>query len=1395
MTTVRLRSSPSSPPANPTRPAHALLHQFFEEQATARPEQIAVITPGRMITYAQVEEAANRLARFLRAGGVGPGDKVGMLLPRSANVYIGLLGILKAGAAYVPIDPEYPADRVSYILNDCRAPYLLSVAELAGKAEFPGKTLLLDRQADELAAQPAERLTPEETRVTPQDLCYIIYTSGSTGKPKGVEIEHQNATNLVQVERDMFRIRPEDRVFQGFSIAFDASVEEVWLALANGASLVVGTSEMVHAGPALAGILTDQRVTVWSTVPTLLSMQDQDVPTVRLLILGGEACPPDLVQRWCRPGRRMFNTYGPTEATVIASAWECVPGKLVTIGPPIPTYTIILFDENMQPVPPGKPGELYIGGPGVARGYVGRPDLTAERFIPNPLPGSGGAQDRLYRTGDLGRWTADGEIEYLGRADGQVKIRGFRVELSEIEAVLLECPGVQAAAVAVHTDAGGIQQLVGYIVKRAAQMDGQEPDEDAIRSTLRSRLPPYMVPSVLETLDTLPMMPSGKVDRRALPAPRPRAARAGKLDPNRPGPRTDLEKQLAAVWEELFKQPVSIKDDFFLDLGGHSLLATRMVSALRKQAHLGDVAVLDLYRHPTIETLAAHIEKRQQAAAARAQNLEPPPPGSPAPSQFHPVNPTAYRWCALAQLVALYFILGFASLQLLAPYLTYTWALNEMGYSPLVTLLLTVGSAVAMYPLMLALSILIKWVVIGRFQPGFHPLWGAYYFRWWFVRSILAVTPRGLLTGTPLLNVYFRLLGAHVGKGVYLGTDEALAFDLLTIGDDAHIGSETVITGCTVEDGLLKIGTIVIGKRCFVGTRCVLRPGATMGEGAWLEDLSLLRSETRIRGGKRLAGSPAAPAGGLPAGRARDFARPTPARRIGFSLLTALSVLIFPALVIVALFPGLLVLEAVAAAWGGYWFLAATPVVAAGFIVLFCLEVALLKWLLVGRVRPGRYPLYGWFHFRKWFVDHLMGLVLDVLLPMYTSLYQVPWFRLLGARVGKHTELSTATNVTTDLLTVGDGSFVADSVALGAGRVEGGFLTLAETRIGSKTFIGNSALLPAGSSVADGCLIGCLSTVPTSAEDAAKSGVTWLGSPAFSLPHRQQSTEFPAEQTFNPTRKLKVQRALIEAVRLVLPLTIVLMLTCVLTEAVIDLDQAVPRWLVLLVFPLMLALAGLTAAAFAIVSKWVIMRRYTPRERPLWSPFVWATELVAAITEWLGDVYLVRALLGTPYVCTYFRLLGCKIGKRVFMDTTEITEFDLVEIGDDVALNDTCTIQTHLFEDRVMKMSYVRVGNRCSVGAGSTVLYDTFMGDGSSLEDLSLLMKGEVLPAGTAWTGIPAIPAVATSEREMLTTMLRGAGDVAGPVATMQRTSGRDPEGPSLLGPSLSGKGRDDPQR
>jgi amino acid adenylation domain-containing protein len=586
-----------------------LLHELFERQAEIRPDSVALDCTDQRMTYGELERRANQLARFLRSHGVRRGECVGLWLERSLDSYIALLGILKTGAAYVPLDPDYPAERAGFILFDCRARALVTSRGFADRlGGFNGQVLALDERKAEITAQPGDRLGRAETGTTPGDLCYVIYTSGTTGKPKGVEIEHRSAAHLVRVEGKLFQVQPNDRVYQGFSLAFDASVEEVWLALFAGATLVAGTRETARSGAALSRKLDQARVTVLSCVPTLLAMMEEDVSTVRLLILGGEICPPDLVKRWWRPGRRVFNTYGPTEATVIATCAECHPDEPVTIGQPIPNYLACILDEGLRSVPAGVAGELCLGGIGLARGYLDRPELTREKFI--SLGAKGGAQ-RFYRTGDLARWTADGKLEFLGRIDSQVKIRGFRVELAEIEAVLLECPGVQAAAVALREDGPAVQQLVGYVVLQS----GTPLDEQAIRGRLRERLPAYMVPALVETLPQLPTLASGKVDRKRLPTPRARPAEDRcELMP----PRTALEKQIVAVWEELFSPtPVSLQDDFFFDLGGHSLLVARMVSELRKNPPFRQLSVLDVYQHPTAEKLAAQFEKGKQREGER----------------------------------------------------------------------------------------------------------------------------------------------------------------------------------------------------------------------------------------------------------------------------------------------------------------------------------------------------------------------------------------------------------------------------------------------------------------------------------------------------------------------------------------------------------------------------------------------------------------------------------------------------------------------------------------------------------------------------------------------------------------------------------------------------------
>jgi non-ribosomal peptide synthetase-like protein len=460
-------------------------------------------------------------------------------------------------------------------------------------------------------------------------------------------------------------------------------------------------------------------------------------------------------------------------------------------------------------------------------------------------------------------------------------------------------------------------------------------------------------------------------------------------------------------------------------------------------------------------------------------------------------------------------------------------------------------------------------------------------------------------------------------------------------------------------------------------------------------------------------------------------------RTLLLGLLHAGGLLVFPVLVVAALFPGIVVMNELNYLDPGYWYLLLGPLAACSFVVFLCLEIAGIKWLFLGRVQPGTYPLLSWYYFRRWFVDQTMDLSLDILGPLYASVYLTPWYKLLGAKLGKEAEISTASFISPDLLDIGDESFIADNVSLGAPRVRDGFMTIGPNRIGKRSFIGNSAMLPPDTVIGDSVLIGCLSAPPNPA-DCQRFDSAWMGSPPFFLPQRQQSGTYSEHSTYNPNWFLRVQRALIEFVRVIAPSTGFIILLSLLFSGLLLLRDHFSLTQTLFFFPLLYSACGLTAALFTICMKWLLVGRYKAGEKPLWCNFIWRNELINALHEHLAGPFIVDSLTGTPFICWYFRLLGARIGKRVYMETSDFSEFDLVKIGHESELNADCTIQTHLFEDRIMKMSTVEIGAHCKVGAGALVLYDTKLEDGSRLGDLSLLIKGETLPAATSWEGIPA---------------------------------------------------------
>lgn len=606
--------------------AEICIHHLFERQVDQRPDATALVCGRQELTYAELERRANLLANLLIRSGAEPGSLVALCLPRSIDMVASVLAVWKAGASYVPLDPAYPPARLELMLADARPAVVVATESTRALVAASGvQVLCLDHQEAVLSSLPEERPL---TTVGPDDLAYCIFTSGSTGRPKGVLVSHRGVSNLAQAQRAAFGVGPEDRVFQFASLSFDASVFELTMALAHGAALVVGDGPAMHPGPSLVALLNDHRVTNITLPPSALAMlKPEELPSLRTVITAGEACPAAIVAAWA-PGRRFFNAYGPTETTVWATVAECRPDERPpSIGHPIANTFVYVLDDHLQPTPLGVPGELYVGGVGVAKGYLNQPALTAERFLPNPFCHEHGGT--IYRTGDHVRWRADGTLEFLGRADQQVKIRGYRIELGEVEAALGQLAGVRQAAVAVRHDAGHSPRLVGYVVTDEPAVVAS----DALRSALKTRLPEFMVPSVIVALKQMPLTSNGKIDRRALPAPD--VARP-ELSVSYVAPRTETERQLAAVWSRVLGvDKVGIRDNFF-DLGGASLETLR-ASELAAAAGL-HLTPEQLFQFQTIEELAAAC---QEVPAEAAGSLGPPTTNGTVPQQHQPAANSA----------------------------------------------------------------------------------------------------------------------------------------------------------------------------------------------------------------------------------------------------------------------------------------------------------------------------------------------------------------------------------------------------------------------------------------------------------------------------------------------------------------------------------------------------------------------------------------------------------------------------------------------------------------------------------------------------------------------------------------------------------------------------------
>jgi non-ribosomal peptide synthetase-like protein len=1293
------------------------LAALFSASAKQYANKTALIFHGAELTYAELDRWSDGVAAYLANNNIGRNCKVGVWWPRGFELHVAILGIIKAGAAYVPIDREAPAERVEVILEEVGAAACFSMVQLNTNCpllQVPGRDQKIK------LAENAPNSGPRS-----DDDAYILYTSGSTGKPKGIPISHQQICHLVRAEQSVFHIAAKDRVYQGFSVSFDMWCEETWISYFAGATIWVADNTTSKAIDELGHTLKKENITILHAVPSLLAEMEDSIPSLRLVNAGGEACTPQVLAKWARNGIQFFNSYGPTETTVTASIANLKPGDNIVIGQPLPNYNMAVVDENLNVLPLGEAGELVISGPGLSAGYVKLPQLTKEKFVTKPASLSALPGDRIYRTGDSAVMDKDGNVDLHGRLDDQVKVRGYRIELGEIETTMNAITGVRSAAVAVKKGHLGQEQLVGYVVME----DQVCIEENLFRMELAKTLPAYMVPGTIITLPEMPRMPSGKINRKALPVPGSFTVIANNadetIDLNAPA-----HDRIMAVLHKIFPgRNADASMDFFDDLGGHSLLAAGFVSQLRRDAGLPHVSLRDVYLHRPLSNLIAEWDKEQQTE-------------KPKTVPFQKVPLWKYLACWSAQTVSLLVIYGLFAFQIFIPYLGYYYVNEETG-SIAYSIITSLVSFAAMPILFTLICVATKWLVIGRMKAGDYPLWGSYYFRWWLVKTMQRLLPAQFLNGTPLYPAYLRLLVMKIAPDAQISDFNYGAEDLITIGADASLSSKVHLNNAIVEDGMLKLRPLFIGDHAYIGSSAMIGGDTVIAEWGELKDLSALQPGKTIAPCEVWQGSPAQ----FKEKKAmEDLPQPLPvsdAKRRKYKIIFMLFILVFPFIILLPLLPTIITINNLddAAADYDFTYMVVAPALALLYIVLFSAETIILTRILQYGIKPGKTPIYSPFYVRKWFADQLLSLNLIVLHPIYATVFVPGFFRALGAKIGKHTEISTASSVTHPLLEIGSGAFVADAVTLGEADVRGQQLILSKTAIDDNSFVGNSALIPQGYHLPGNMLIGVLSTPPEEkqmTDDAAKD---WFGSPAIPLPRRQESNVYPPELTIKPKFMRKLARAVVEFIRIILPESAIICSSILFIAYGHDLVTQDPLWKIMLYFPFYyLFYMGVPAFLLTVLLKWSFIGKYKARQKPMWTWHVWRSEAITSTYEALSVPFLLDYLRGTPWLPLLLRLLGVKTGKRVWMNTTDVTEFDMVTICDDAALNEDCGPQTHLFEDRVMKVGSVKIGARSSIGAGTIILYDSEIGDDNKIEALSLAMKGERLAPGTNWTGSPVKP-------------------------------------------------------
>lgn len=1284
-------------------PAPRTLVDIFAETVRAHPDATALDSADATLSYRQLAEAARELAERLHRCGITHGDRVGIRVPSgTADLYIAVLGILTAGCAYVPVDWDDSEERAATVFDEAH------VAAVIGEK----LKIVPTAETDPASAAPVGPPGLE-------DDAWIIFTSGSTGKPKGVAITHRSAAALVDTEHSLYLasdpLGPADRVMAGLSVAFDASCEEMWLAWRNGAVLVPAPRDIVRSGPDLGDWLTAQRITAVSTVPTLASLWPAEaLEHVRLLIFGGEACPAELIARLHEPWREVWNSYGPTEATVIVSAALLVPGDIVRIGRPIDGWELTVVDPDTEhPVGWGESGELVVGGVGLGR-YLDT-DKDAEKYAPLPALG----WDRAYRTGDLVRAEADGLL-FEGRIDDQVKLGGKRIELGEVDSYLAAIPGANAGAAAVQKTSGGSDVLVGYFT----ETEPGSIDIDAARVELTQKLSAGVVP-VLTVLDEMPMKSSGKVDRKALPWPlsAPGTEVSG-LSPD--------QQWLRDLWVEQLG-PIAIDADTnFFEVGGGSVQVARLVARIRRSHPSASIA--QLYAHPTLAAMADYIGT---LSSSQARN--------PMPGRL-PVGPRIFQFGFLGGIYAL------NAVRYIVATVTVVWALDfflAASWVPRVPFLPVAAAWILIFSPIgrIAQAVVVARILTLGLRPGRYRRGGWTHVRLWAADRFYVFLRLEHLAGTHLNVLIHRLLGNSVGAGAHLANQPPTS-GLARIGDHSVVERDVDLRGFRIVGDTVHIGPITIGDSARIGARSAVEPGVSVGCRSEIRAGSLV--DIDIDADESWGGSPLeflAEAGlSWPEQNQLDTQETGTWSSAIRSVAESAGIVLIGLLPLLAFIPGIAIVLPQVIGIGDF------PTVAKTLAVWVPLTAVLtaLTWLtlvvitvraLAHYVQPGYYPqdsVTGW---AVWLTQTLLDRTLISAYPIYASIATPLFLRCLGARVGKDTEISTLETIP-HLTWIQDRSFIADHALLNAPRHYRGWIHIGTTVVGRGTFVGNSAIVGADIDLPPDSLVAVLGSSPV----RAAVGTSWIGGTAQAIPRSRNDSQ--SERTYRPSTAVKWARAAVESGRFIpfiltnwIELGLVAGLNAIYMSTLFSTDSPVHSLLTatLWAFPLTLS-AGILSVLIAVAAKWILVGRFTARERPLFSSFVWRNELADVFAESLAVASLIKIAIGSPLAVWYARIMGARVGRDVWLETWWLPEFDLIDIEERTSVNRGTVVQTHLFHDRVMSLVPTRLETGSTLGVNSFILPGAVVGERTVVGDGSLVLRDEELPADSHWQGNPVEP-------------------------------------------------------